>query len=222
MRRGGSTDRGAEPFRDCGCRQSGRAASTRSNAPSLRRKSGVSTSTVIAGDASRNAVMTREKWSAPPSLRSSRSTEVTTICVSPSSLAAAATRAGSCGSSGRGRPVRTLQKAQARVHVSPMIMNVAWRLLQHSPMLGQPASSHTVVRPWLRTMRTVSACAADPGARTRIHDGLAGRGRAAPASAATGVASDVAGALNSQSSSLSYSHCRAPRPRRKSALLPPG
>ena len=44
-------------------------------------------------------------------------------------------------------PVRTLQKAQARVHVSPMIMNVAWRLLQHSPMFGQPASSHTVVSP---------------------------------------------------------------------------
>ena len=68
------------------------------------------------------------------------------MCVRPSSLAAAATRSGSCGSSGRGMPVRTLQKAQARVHVSPMIMKVACRLLQHSPMLGQPASSHTVVR----------------------------------------------------------------------------
>ncbi len=105
------------------------------------------------------------------------------MCVSPSSLAAAATRAGSSGSSGRGMPVRTLQKAQARVQVSPMIMKVAWRLDQHSPMLGQPASSHTVVRPWPRTMRAVSACAAEPGARTRIHAGLAGRCRGAVGSA---------------------------------------
>ncbi len=43
-------------------------------------------------------------------------------------------------------PVRTLQKAQARVQVSPMIIMVAWRWLQHSPMFGQAASSHTVTR----------------------------------------------------------------------------
>ena len=99
-------------------------------------------------------------------------------------------------------PVRTLQKAQARVHVSPMIMNVACRLLQHSPMLGQPASSHTVVRPWPRTMRAVSAWAADPGARTRIHAGLAGRARGAAGSAAADDAAGVAGALKSVSSGL--------------------
>jgi hypothetical protein len=91
-------------------------------------------------------------------------------------------------------PVRTLQKAQARVHVSPMIMNVAWRFAQHSPMLGQPASSHTVCRPCWRTMRTVSAYAAEPGARTRIHAGFAGRGFVAPSSA-VGAIADVAGAL---------------------------
>jgi hypothetical protein len=41
-------------------------------------------------------------------------------------------------------PVATLQKEQARVQVSPMIIMVAWRWLQHSPMFGQAASSQTV------------------------------------------------------------------------------
>ena len=41
----------------------------------------------------------------------------------------------------------TLQKAQARVQVSPMIMKVACFFSQHSPILGQPASSQTVCRP---------------------------------------------------------------------------
>jgi hypothetical protein len=59
-------------------------------------------------------------------------------------------------SSGSGSPVRTLQKAQARVQTSPISMKVACFFDQHSPMLGQPASSHTVTR-WLsRTMRRVS------------------------------------------------------------------
>jgi hypothetical protein len=49
-------------------------------------------------------------------------------------------------SSAPGMPVLTLQKAQARVQVSPMIMKVACFLSQHSPMFGQPASSHTVTR----------------------------------------------------------------------------
>jgi len=40
-------------------------------------------------------------------------------------VAAAATRAGSLASSGSGWPVRTLQKPQARVQVSPMIIIVA-------------------------------------------------------------------------------------------------
>ena len=53
----------------------------------------------------------------------------------------------------RAAPSRTLQKAQARVQVSPMIIMVAWRSAQHSPMLGQPASSHTVTRPCSRRMR---------------------------------------------------------------------
>src|SRR4029077_14410146 len=71
-----------------------------------------------------------------------------------------------------GRPVLTLQKAQARVHTSPMIIMVACRASQHSPMLGQPASTHTVWRPWSRTIRRVSAYALEPGALTRIQSGL--------------------------------------------------
>ena len=43
----------------------------------------------------------------------------------------------------------TLQKAQARVQVSPMIMKVACFFSQHSPIFGQPASSQTVTRPML-------------------------------------------------------------------------
>ena len=45
-----------------------------------------------------------------------------------------------------GRPVFTAQKPQARVHTSPRIMNVAVPRLQHSPRLGQWASSQTVWR----------------------------------------------------------------------------
>ena len=70
---------------------------------------------------------------------------------------ASATCTGSSASSGAGRPVLTLQKAQARVQVSPMIMKVACFFSQHSPMFGQPASSQTVCRPFSRTILWVSA-----------------------------------------------------------------
>ena len=43
-----------------------------------------------------------------------------------------------------GFPVFTLQNAQALVHVSPIIINVACFFDQHSPKLGQLASSQTV------------------------------------------------------------------------------
>ena len=43
-------------------------------------------------------------------------------------------------------PVATLQKAQARVQMPPMIMKVACFFSQQPPILGQPASSHTVTR----------------------------------------------------------------------------
>ena len=76
---------------------------------------------------------------------------------SSSGTAASATRRGSSASSGAGRPVRTLQNEQARVHVSPMIISVACFLVQHSPMFGHPASSHTVTRPFSFTMLRVLA-----------------------------------------------------------------
>ena len=84
--------------------------------------------------------------------------------------------AGSCGLSAPGLPVATLQKAQARVQVSPMIMKVACFCFQHSPMFGQAASSHTVVRPYWRISRLVSAYSGELGARTRIQSGLRGIG----------------------------------------------
>ena len=46
-----------------------------------------------------------------------------------------------------GRPVGTSQNRQERVHTSPRIMMVNDRRLQHSPMLGQDALSHTVCSP---------------------------------------------------------------------------
>ncbi len=80
--------------------------------------------------------------------------------------------AGSCGFNAPGLPVATLQKAQARVQVSPMIMKVACFCFQHSPMLGQAASSHTVVSLSSRISRLVSAYSGEFGARTLIHSGL--------------------------------------------------
>ena len=91
--------------------------------------------------------MQAAKTAAPPSRWSSRFTEVMTAWRSPMRATASATRAGSSGSGGRrGSPVFTAQKPQARVQTSPRIMKVAVPRFQHSPMLGQRASSHTVWR----------------------------------------------------------------------------
>ncbi len=57
-----------------------------------------------------------------------------------------ATRSGSSGSFQLGLPVFTLQKPQRRVQTSPRIMKVAVPRSQHSPTLGQFASSQTVCR----------------------------------------------------------------------------
>ena len=82
------------------------------------------------------------------------------------------TRNGSVSSSAPGLPVRTLQKAHARVQVSPMIMKVAWRLPQHSPIFGQAASSHTVTRRCARRISRVASKSCAPGALTRIQGGF--------------------------------------------------
>src|SRR5690348_17922307 len=91
-----------------------------------------------------------------------------TACERPMVAMARATFSGSSGTSGPGKPVRTLQKAQARVQVSPRIMKVACFFSQHSPIFGQPASSHTVCRLLARISACVSAYPFDTGALTRI------------------------------------------------------
>ena len=145
-------------------------------ASDLLRKSGVRISIVVDGVLRRSASITLTNWLAPPSGRSSRSTEVTTIWVRPSSAAATATCSGSSGSTARGIPVFTLQKAQARVQVSPRIITVACFLVQHSPIFGQAASSQTVARFSRRISFFVSTKPWLTGAFTRIQSGLRGRG----------------------------------------------
>ena len=82
-------------------------------------KSGTSTSTVHSGTRALIASAVRAKCPAPPSGRSSRSTEVTTTWRSPSRATASATRCGSSGSTASGRPCVTAQKrAVARADVA--------------------------------------------------------------------------------------------------------
>ncbi len=50
-------------------------------------------------------------------------------------------------------PEGTAQKPQARVQIFPKIMNVAVPCSQHSPMFGQRALSHTVLRSSVRIKR---------------------------------------------------------------------
>ena len=91
--------------------------------------------------------MARTVWaqiSAPPSGKSSRSTDVMTACFTPMSLTEFATRPGSKTSTSSGLPVTTLQKPQLRVQMLPKIMNVAVPSPQHSPMLGQCPLSQIV------------------------------------------------------------------------------
>ncbi len=89
------------------------------------------------------------KWSAPPSARSSRVTEVITTCFRPSRAQASARRSGSSRATGSGWPRWTAQKPQGRVQTSPRTMNVAVRRVQHSERLGQRPLSQIVSRPEL-------------------------------------------------------------------------
>ena len=83
---------------------------------------------------------------APPSLRSSRATMVTTAYSSCIRLTASAMRLGSSMSTSLGFLVSIKQKPQALVQRSPKAIKVAVPWFQHSKMLGQPASSQTVVK----------------------------------------------------------------------------
>src|SRR3984957_13626184 len=87
-----------------------------------------------------------------------------------------ATRLGSSVSSGPGLPVAIWQKSQRRVHWSPPIRNVASRSSQHSKMLGQPASSHTVCRPSRRTSCLSSVYSGPVRSLVLIHGGLRSMG----------------------------------------------
>ena len=144
-------------------------------ASALLRKSGVRISMVVLGVLRRSASITFTNWLAPPSGKSSRSTDVITICCNPILAAAIATCSGSSGSTAFGIPVFTLQKAQARVQTSPNIITVACFLVQHSPIFGQAASSHTVFKFSSRMSLRVSLNPAPPGAFTRIQSGLRSR-----------------------------------------------
>ena len=99
-----------------------------------------------------------------------------TTWLSPSDLTAWATLVGSKGLSAPGLPVATLQKVQARVQTSPMIIMVACFFDQHSPILGQPASSHTVESDSERMISRVSLYPAEVGALTLIQSGFFGWG----------------------------------------------
>ena len=137
---------------------SGAVAMTTRSESMLPLKSGVSTSMVVPGDCRRISRMVSAKISAPKSGRSSRSTEVTTAWARPIWATAAATRRGSSASMSPPRlPLVTAQKAQARVQTSPRIMKVAVPWPQHSAMLGQRASSHTVTRSRPRIRLLISA-----------------------------------------------------------------
>ena len=91
-------------------------------------------------------------------------------------------------------PVLTLQKAQARVQVSPRIITVACFLVQHSPIFGQAASSHTVARLSRRISSRVSMKPVLTGALTRIQSGLRWRGDAGGIGFAHGAQIAILGA----------------------------
>jgi hypothetical protein len=82
---------------------------------------------------------------------------VTTTCWSFMSFVASATRRGSSSSVIGGRPVSMAQNPQFRVQTLPRIMKVAVPSAQHSPMLGQRASSQTVFRASSRRTCLVAA-----------------------------------------------------------------
>ena len=75
-----------------------------------------------------------------------------------------------------GLPVLTLQKAQALVQVSPKIIKVACFFCQHSEILGQAASSHTVIKLYFFIIFFVELNRFDMGALTLIQDGFLGIG----------------------------------------------
>src|SRR6184192_2965764 len=127
---------------------------------------------MIEGSISRIAVIVRAKWSAPPSLRSSRATAVITTCFNFIRCTASATRCGSSSSSANGFAVVTAQNPHARVQRSPAIMKVAVPWLQHSQRFGHCALSQTVCSRRSEMSALVEKKTGFDGNRTLIQEGL--------------------------------------------------
>ena len=68
-------------------------------------------------------------------------------------------------------------KGAGTVQIEPRIIIVACFCAQHSPILGQAASSHTVTRSSSRMRLRVAAYSAETGAFTRNQSGRRGCGR---------------------------------------------
>ncbi len=176
-------DRAAARSRDCGCRRRAGPSTTVSTAPALRRKSGVSTSIVVAGRGRADRPMQRDEM-AGAAVRQIVAVDRGDDDVLEAELARPPRRHARARAdrAGRGRPVVTLQKAQARVQTSPRIITVACFCVQHSPMFGQAASSHTVCRLQPRIRRAGLVIAA----RDRRLDPDPGRLARTPAPVAVG------------------------------------
>src|SRR5438477_2899841 len=127
---------------------------------------------MIEGSISRIAVIVRAKWSAPPSLRSSRATPVITTCFNFMRSTASATRCGSSSSSAKGFAVVTAQNPHARVQRSPAIIKVAVPWLQHSQRFGHCALSQTVCSRKSEISAFVEKKIGLDGNRTLIQDGF--------------------------------------------------
>ena len=112
-------------------------------------KSGSNASIVAAGHSRRNARTTEHHCAAPPSARSSLSTDVTTTWRKRIARAESATRAASSTLGGNGTPEAVAQNRQRRVHTSPRIIKVAVPSRQHSPWFGHRPLLHMVCNPWL-------------------------------------------------------------------------
>src|SRR5258708_5809159 len=134
-------------------------------------KSGTSTSTRAGSGFALIACAVAAKCAAPPSGRSSRSTDVTTTCCKPSRATASAIRRGSSASSGPTLPCATAQYGQFRVHTSPISMKVAVRCAKHSPIFGQHASWQTACSLSSPRIALVRKYSGDTGARTLIQSG---------------------------------------------------
>ena len=113
---------------------------------SLPLKSGINVSIVVLGFCLLISFIVSTQILAPPSGKSSRSTDVITACLTFMRLIDFATFLGSSVSTASGLPVITLQKPQERVQIFPKIIKVAVPAPQHSPMFGQLPLSQIVCR----------------------------------------------------------------------------